>query len=713
MSRSEGKSQAKSTAFALAREKAFFQQLFEHSPSGIVILDNQDRVVDANPAFLGLFHYTLTEVKGHKLNTLIVPEDRHEEASEYSRRALAHDSFQFETRRRRKDGTQVPVAVLATSILLDNKQVGIYGIYHDIGARNRAEESLAYEKEVAEVTLHAIADAVIRADAEGRVQYLNPVAQELTGWPTAEAMGKPLETVFKIINERSRRPAPNPVRRCLAEGQVVGLANHSLLIDRSGHEVAVEDSAAPIINRRGQVIGVVLVFRDVSEQRRAAAEIAYQAHHDLLTGLYNRHAFEQRVADILADRRGKGKRHCMLYLDLDQFKVVNDTGGHQAGDILLRQLASLMLQSLRETDMLARLGGDEFGVLLMDCPLKDAVGFAEQLVARMQDVHFPWEDKVFNVGVSIGVVMIDDDTHTLSEVLSAADEACYAAKDRGSNQVYVYHQRDEAIRHRQEEMHWVTRLGEAMEAGRLELYYQQIHSTAADRPALPRHYEVLLRLRDEENRLILPGSFIPAAERYGLIGKLDRWVVEQVFAELAKHYKPGEQLDDLVDVNISGLTISDPKFLSFTQEKLAQYALPASLICFELTETAAVTNLAQTRNFITAVHKLGCAVSLDDFGRGFSSFAYLKDLTVDYLKIDGSFIKGLESHLVHCAIVQAIYGVANVMGIKTIAEYVESMATLAKLREIGVEYAQGFALHEPAPWERAAAEREASNPSNY
>ncbi len=689
---------AKPAASVLAREKAFFQQLFEHSPAGIVILNNQDRVLDANPAFLALFCYTLDEVRDQTLNTLIVPEHQQEEASDYSLRALTHEPFQFETVRRRKDGSLVPVSVLATSILLNKKQVGIYGIYHDISLRKQAEEALAYEKEVAEVTLHAIGDAVIRTDAEGNVQYLNPVAEELTGWPLEDAAGKPLETVFAIINERTRRPAPNPVKRCLAEGRVVGLANHSLLLARGGHEVAVEDSAAPIISRSGKVIGVVLVFRDVSERRRAAEEMTYQAHHDLLTGLYNRHAFEQRITAILADRRHADKHHTMLYMDLDQFKVVNDTSGHQAGDVLLRQLAGLMRQELRETDMLARLGGDEFGLLLMNCPLKEAVKFAERLAARIHDVHFPWEEKVFNVGVSIGVVVLDRDTRTLSEVLSAADDACYAAKDRGRNQVYVYQRGDTDIRRRQEEMRWVTRLGEAIEAGRLELYHQEIHPTGICRQAPVRHYEVLVRLREETGELVLPGHFISAAERYGLIGKLDRWVVEQVFAGLAGRREAGEPLPDLVDINISGITISDPGFLQFIRGQLAHHELPASLICFELTETAAITNLAQTTNFIMAVRRLGCAVSLDDFGRGVSSFAYLKDLAVDYLKIDGTFVQGMQNDSVHHAIVEAIHGVANVMGIKTIAEYVENPETLARLNAIGIEYAQGFALHKPELW---------------
>lgn len=692
------RAEAKPSASALAREKAFFQQLFEHSPAGIVILNNRDRVVDANPAFLTLFQYTLDDIKGKTLNTLIVPEGQHEKASHYSLRALKRESFQFETVRRRKDGSLVPVNVLASSILLNKKQVGIYGIYHDITLRKHAEEALAYEKEVAEVTLHAIGDAVIRTDARGRVQYLNPVAEQLTGWSLTEAEGKPLETVFEIINERTRRPAPNPVKRCLKEGRVVGLANHSLLLARNGHEVAVEDSAAPIIDRSGEVIGVVLVFRDVSDRRRVAEEMAYQARHDLLTGLYNRHAFEQRITEILADRRQAGRRHTMLYMDLDQFKLVNDTSGHQAGDVLLRQLAGLMRHELRESDMLARLGGDEFGVLLQDCPLEEGAKFAERLVARIHDVHFPWGDKVFKVGASVGAVALDDETRTLSEVLSAADDACYAAKDRGRNRVYVYQHGDEGIRRRREEMRWVARLSEAIETERLELYYQEIHPTVVTRPSAVKHYEVLVRLRDETGQLVLPGHFISAAERYGLIDKLDRWVVEHVFKGLAGLREAGKRLPELVDINVSGLTISNPGFLGFIRERLKSHALPAALICFELTETAAITNLTQSTNFIAALRRLGCAVSLDDFGRGVSSFAYLKDLAVDYLKIDGSFVKDMESNSVHYAIVEAIHGVANVMGIETIAEYVEDMATLAKLNEIGIEYAQGFALHEPEPW---------------
>ncbi|MGH8161917.1 MAG: EAL domain-containing protein, partial [Gammaproteobacteria bacterium] len=602
------------------------------------------------------------------------------------------------------DGSLVSVVVLATSILINEKQVGVYGMYRDISARKSAEAALDHEKEIAEVTLHAIGDAVIRTDSEGHVDYMNTVAEELTGWPLTDAVGKPLKTVFKIVNEHTGRPASNPVSRCLKEGRVVELANHSLLISRDDHKVAVEDSAAPIIDGRGEVIGVVLVFRDVSAKRRAADALAYQAQHDRLTDLYNRHTFEQRITDILADPRQKGKNNSVLYMDLDQFKVVNDTGGHQAGDALLRRIVRLMRRGLRETDMLARLGGDEFGLLMTDCSLQDAARFAEELVARVRDMRFSWKGKVFNAGMSIGVVGLDNTTRTLSEIFSAADDACYAAKDAGRNRVCVYRKTNVDIRRRQEEMRWVARLGKAIDAGRLELYYQEIHPVSGKLRPPARRYELLVRLRDETGRLILPDHFVPAAERYGLIGKLDRWVVEHALIGLAERCGGDKRFADVAHVNVSGITIEDQDFVPFVGERLSHYALPGSAICFELTETAAGRDPQRVTNFVTAVHDMGCAAALDDFGRGVSSFSYLDDLPVDYLKIDGSFVRHLASNLVHRAIVQAIQDVATVMGIKTIAEFVENTTTLEDLHKIGVEYAQGFALHKPAPWNRVNEE---------
>lgn len=686
---------------ALAREHAFFRQLFEHTPGGVVILDNEDRVVDANPGFLRLFQYALEEVKGQHLNQLIVPESLWEEASENSRHAILGtrgDRFEREATRRRKDGSTVEVAVLATPIRLAKEQLGIYAIYLDITARRQAERALAREKEVAEVTLQAIGDGVIRTDADGRIEYLNPVAEMHTGWPLADAYGRFLTDVFDIVNEHTREPTPNPVTRCLREGRIVGLANHSVLRRRDGQELGVEDSAAPVLDRQGHVIGAVLVFRDVTERRRLQAEIAYRARHDSLTGLFNRNVLEQEIDKLVKDRRRRDRSHSLLYLDLDHFKLANDTHGHQAGDALLKQVASRLQKRLRKTDLFARMGGDEFGVLLRDCDVPSALALAESLITALKDKRFLWRDQAFRLGGSIGVVALDQHMRLRTQVLSAADEACYMAKEAGGNRIYLYQPTNSEIRRREADMLWVERLERAIEEDRLELYCQHIYRLE-ELPGVARRSELLVRLRDETDRLISPVAFVPAAERYGMIGQLDRWVCWKAFQCLKDWSRTRKNQElELLHVNLSGLTLSDPQFLSFLREKLEDQEWDGTRICFEITETVAINNLKQTDTFIKTVHDFGCRVALDDFGTGVSSFGYLRDLPVDYLKIDGSFVRNIATDSMHFAIVEAMHRIAQVARIPCIAEGVEKERSVSKLQEIGIPFGQGFALHCPEPW---------------
>lgn len=692
-----------SSAARIAREHAYFRQLFEHAPAGIVILDNEDKVVDVNPGFTRLFGYEPAEARGRELNTLIVPEEQWTEASEHSRRALAmtrSERFEKEAIRYRKDGHQVEVAVLATPILLDAEQLGIYAIYLDIGARRRAVRALVYAKEVAEVTLQAIGDAVLRTDAGGRVTYMNPVAERLTGWVLTEARGRRFDEVFVIINRQTRRPAPDPVRRSLREGRVVGLANHSVLISRDRREIAVEDSAAPVTNRAGRVIGVVLVFRDVTERQRLESELLHQAHHDALTGLFNRYTFEQRLNVLLRDRH-RGLPCSLLYLDFDHFKHINDTCGHSAGDVLLHQLAARLRENLRESDLCARLGGDEFGVLLTDCNATAAMEVARKLIGKLIETPFLWQGRTFCLSASVGVVSLDERPMSLAQALVAADEACYAAKEAGGTRAYLYHRGRREIRKRESQMRWAEQLERALDADRLELYYQKIEPLRPVAPLRRGHCELLVRLRDENNRLVLPEHFISVAEHYGLIGRLDRWVCTHAFKTLAEWNEAARgPRPNLVDINISGMSIDDPEFLPFVRENLAQTTLEPRRICFELTETAAITNLNQTRAFIKQVHAWGGEIALDDFGSGMASFGYLRDLSVDWLKIDRSFVARLIIDPMHHAIVDAIYRVASSANILCVAEGIESTEVARALRAIGIKFGQGFALHRPERWIR-------------
>lgn len=694
----EGDARAQAAA-ELARQNAYFRQLFDNAPFAIVILDNEDRIVEANPHWQALFGYTLDEARGQPIEALIVPEDRRAEGSSLSRRVLEREFVQTETVRVRKDGTPVHVAVLGAPITIHANRIGIYGIYADITARKLAEQALQHEKELAQVTLHAIGDAVVRTDARGIVEYMNPRAERLTGWTDAEARGRPLDEVFHIVHEKTRERMRSPVEECLRREEVIGVANHAVVIARDGTEYAIEDCAAPIRDRAGRIIGAVLVFRDVTERRRIAEEMAYQASHDSLTGLYNRHEFERRLQKLLAEHR-TSHRASLLYIDLDQFKVVNDTCGHRAGDELLRQLGRLMSARLHEGDMLARLGGDEFGLLLADCPVSRARGFAERLIADIRAFRFLWNGRLFTVGASVGIVEIGTTDDSVSALLAAADSACYAAKDRGRNRVRVFEHEDDELVRRQEEMNWVSRITHALEENRFELYQQAIVPLGGSHTGGV-HREILLRLREPDGSLVLPQSFIPAAERYNLMPTLDRWVIERVFAGVHRHLaREGSECSDVFAINVSGTTLSDERFIAFVREQFVRHAIPPGAICFEITETAAIANLAEASSFIERMRAIGASIALDDFGSGLSSFAYLRKLTVDFLKIDGTFVRGIASDPVNAAMVESINRVGKVMGIRTVAEYVEDEATLARLREIGVDYVQGYGRHRPERWEQ-------------
>ncbi len=578
--------------------------------------------------------------------------------------------------------------------------LGIFAsrIMHEL-ERKRVADSLYEQKELAEVTLHSIGDAVITTDSAGRIEYLNPIAELLTGWRNDEAHGRALPEVFVIMNENTRLRALDPVARCLREGQIVALANHTVLINRQGREIAIEDSAAPIRERDGRIIGVVMVFHDVSQSRAMAQKLTWQATHDTLTGLINRREFEKRLSQALADAKTEHHQHVLLYLDLDQFKIVNDTCGHVAGDELLKQLATLLQTRLREGDVLARLGGDELGVLLSYCPEDQARRVADTLRLTVKEFRFNWEGKSFDIGVSIGMVVIDTECLSVGELLSAADMACYAAKDSGRNRTHVYRREDMELAQRHGEMQWVNRLTRAIEQDRLLLYRQRILSIA-DPSGNEEHYEILIRLRGENDEIIPPGAFIPAAERYGLMPAVDRWVIRTLFAALATQAERAgfENNDCSYAVNLSGTSLNDEMLQDYVREQLLLYAIAPRRIWFEITETAAIANLPRASRFIKEMKTLGCRFSLDDFGSGVSSFAYLKNLAVDNLKIDGSFVKDIVDDPIDYAMVQSINQIGHVMGLRTTAEFVENDAILSRLHEIGVDYAQGYGIHRPEPF---------------
>lgn len=556
----------------------------------------------------------------------------------------------------------------------------------------RAYEDAHEAKEMAEVTLHSIGDAVITTDCHGRVTYLNPVAEKLTGWSRGDAIGRFIGEVFFIVDgETGERITDDPVTRALEGGEVVFLEEYTKLNARDGQQYVIEDSAAPIRARDGHVLGAVLVFHDVTEQRRMAEEINYQATHDPLTGLFNRRAFEIKLQKLIEDI--EAKQHALLYLDLDQFKVVNDTCGHAAGDALLGQLSGLMRARLRSSDILARLGGDEFAVILPHCPLEQALSRAEKLRRAVQEFRFVWQGNTFAVGVSIGLVPFQSGRQTQEEILSAADQACFAAKDSGRNRVHVYQPDDRELVRRRQEMHWVARIHRALERHAFVLYAQAIVPVASPRPGSS-HYEILLRMCSDEGELVPPGAFLPAAERYDLMGLIDRWVVAHYFAWLAGNPGHLTQLQ-LAGINISGVSVSDRHFLDFITQQFESSGIPPHKICFEITETAAIANLSNAKHMIKTLKGLGCRFALDDFGTGMSSFGYLKHLEVDFLKIDGGFVKDIVRDPIDRALVKAINEVGHIMGKRTIAEFAENDEILSLLRQVGVDYAQGYGVARP------------------
>ncbi len=576
--------------------------------------------------------------------------------------------------------------------------LGCIGIAVDVTERRHAQEALYREKERAQVTLASIGDGVIRTEPSGAIDYLNPVAERLTGWKAEEAIGLTVLEVFQVVDENTRKPLADPVARCLEEGKVVESPGHALLLSKDGKEYSVRDSAAPIYDRSGASLGAVLVFKDVTQLRGMEREMIYLASHDALTGLINRREFEVSLKRAIRGARAERRHHVLLYLDLDEFKVVNDTCGHLVGDEMLKQITALLRSRVRRSDVLARLGGDEFGVLLEDCPLDHARQIAEEMRRTVREFRFCWRDQIFEVGVSIGLVPINAECGDLAQVMSAADAACYVAKDSGRNRVHEYELDDTLVAERYGEMQWIHRIHRAFEDRRFRLFYQLIQPVGAEgQPSRELLCEVFIRMLDKTGKIIEPSAFIAAAERYHLIGSLDRWVVKTAFSALAEAQRREWSRPVLFAINLSGQSIGEENFLSFVVEELERSGVDSRRICFEITETAAISKLDSAIRFISVLKTHGCRFILDDFGSGLSSFAYLRDLQVDFLKIDGEFVQNMMEDRVKRAMVESINQIGHVMGLQTIAEWVENRQTLEALKELGVDYAQGYWLGRPQP----------------
>ena len=457
--------------------------------------------------------------------------------------------------------------------------------------------------------------------------------------------------------------------------------------------ICVHELGEPEIDKHGTLVRSFGTLQDVTERKQIEEQLSYQASHDALTGLINRREFEKRAQRLLATTKQDKSEHALCFMDLDQFKIVNDTCGHAAGDEMLRQLGSMLTKTVRHRDTLARLGGDEFGVLMEHCALDDAERLATLLQKAIQDYKFIWQARVFKVGVSIGLVPITPVTRNLTELMKQADAACYMAKDKGRNRIHVYDTEDLEIALRHGEMQWATRINQALEEDLFCLYAQPIVPINSD---VSKHYELLIRMNDEDGQIIPPGAFLPAAERYNLINRIDRWMVEHAFEALQTHPAFVKQIH-FVSINLSGQSLADESFLEYVIKQLQDKNIDGRKICFEITETAPISNFSKATMFISALKRLGCLFALDDFGSGLSSFAYLKNLSVDYLKIDGMFVQGIVDDPIDYAMVKSINEIGQVMGMKTIAEFVKNNVIKGMLSEIGVDYAQGYGIGKPRP----------------
>jgi diguanylate cyclase (GGDEF)-like protein len=473
------------------------------------------------------------------------------------------------------------------------------------------------------------------------------------------------------------------------------------LIHRNGTACSIRDSFSPIRDRAGSDVGMVVVFHDVSQIQEMAQRLTWQASHDPLTGLANRREFERRMADLIELSRTQGKQHALLYMDLDNFKTVNDTCGHAAGDELLRQLTTVMSSKVRGSDTLARVGGDEFGVLLDSCPPDQALRIANAIREAVRDFRFVWQDRTFGIGVSMGLVPLDKESGDVSRVLAVADTFCYEAKSKGRDRVQVYRPAEDPGDLARTDLRVLSQINSAFELDRFRLFRQRISDLKStdDRAA---RYEVLVRMLDRNGNLVPPTGFMPAAERYNLLTSIERWVVTTLVEHLQRQCElgllpsgPAVLPDTFYAVNLSAASITDSSFPDFVRKLLTRYSLPRGLLAFEVTETAAISNLTKAAGLMHELKAMGCRFALDDFGIGMSSFAYLKYLPVDYLKIDGVFVRDMANDPMDFAIVEAINRIGHILGLKTVAEYVEDAVTLDRLKWLGVDYAQGYFVAEP------------------
>ena len=666
-----------------------------------IVLVHDDKILLANESAAGLMGLDPAQLVGREVADLVKPAYR-----ALFRKTLAKRLAGEEAPRRLEiqliNGNQTGLWVEAQSSTIEfHGSPAILTVARDVSHRKSLEVSLSRSKRQAQYTLESISEGVITTDNDGRIDYMNLAAETLVGTSRDDAAGHRTGELFTLVDDADRRPLGDPVDRCLSMRRRVNMGRRAVMVSQDGEqEHSVELTASPIRGPGNSISGTVVVFHDVSELRGLTRQMSYQATHDALTGLINRREFERRLDEAMDSAHAEESVHMLFYMDLDRFKAVNDSCGHLAGDNMLREVAALIKDQVRESDFVGRLGGDEFGALLIGCPIDKARQIAADVCNAVDDYRFVWKDKIFNIGVSIGLVEISHTSGSLQDVMSAADSACYVAKQQGRGRVHVYSARDEAIARERGDIQWLRALQTALHENGFELALQPIISmrgTAETGPAV----EVLIRMSDERGRTPDSAEFLRPAERYQLMPQIDRWVVNAALTaiaggeiKLASHRSCA--------INISGQTLGDESFLGFVVDALDRTAVPPSSICFEVTEQAILSSVQHAQRFIEVLHGIGCEFSLDDFGSGLGSFSSLKHLPIDYLKIDGSYTRNLTSDEVNQEMVSAMIKLARTMEFRIVAEQVEHQEDFDWLRDIGVDFVQGHFVESPATLGTAA-----------
>jgi diguanylate cyclase (GGDEF)-like protein/PAS domain S-box-containing protein len=676
-------------------EQDLFANLAESLDAAVLIHDETIHYV--NSAAARVFDVPTASLKGSRLDSYVHPEQRDAFRSYLDRRAAGDAQREILTLQLLDpDGNSHWMEIRPYELSAAPAGGGLFGSVirpspaHALEAARQAGRSLARR------TLDAVGDGIITTDVDGRIEYVNAAAEVMIGCRRDMAVGRLLSELVSLVDETDRRPLGDPVGRCLEEGARIDLGRRCLLVAlTSGDEHSIELSASPIRSSTREYLGAIVLLHDVSEIRGLARQMSYQASHDPLTGLANRREFERRLDDAVSSARSGAAAHVLCYLDLDRFKVVNDTCGHMAGDNLLREVAGLIRGQVRDSDSVARVGGDEFGMLLVGCPLEKARQIADDVCAVIRDYRFVWRDRIFTVGVSVGLVEIGHESGSMEELLGAADSACYVAKQKGRGRVHVYSSRDEAVARQRGEILWLQRIQKALKEDQFELYVQPIVSVIGRVKTGPA-YEILLRMRGEDDDAISPASFMQAAERYHLMPNVDRWVLQATFSAISSG---SLKLPDSrsCTINLSGQTLGDPQFLDFVVDCLDRSGIAPGQICFEVRESSVIANLSHAARFIAVLHGMGCQFALDDFGSGLGAFTNLKSLAMDYLKIDGNIIRGLADDQVNEAMVTAMVDLARTLDIGVVAEHVETEVAFDTVRRMGVDFAQGFAVGRPEP----------------